>query len=261
MSNFQPEALRLKQQNPLYINRGFIAGGAVTSVFTNSNINDVDIYFATREDFETAVFQAYEDGLWCVASSKRSVTFSDQGRVVQLMHFEFFPTPADVFDAFDFTINMGAYDLSKAEFVLHDDFLKHNSQRFLRFHPGTRYPLASAARVLKYLQRGYTLSKSDMLKIVLASRKTQIESWEDLADQIGGAYGDKVLLRTEGQEYSIEAAIAALTVDDEGNDTWIVPFKNDQPGDAEALLKHIAEMKGEDTTPGQRDEDGWPIAA
>lgn len=258
---YKSEAELLRRANPLYSDKGFIAGGAITSVFTNTKINDIDIYYTDKASFELAVFRAYEDGLWCVASSKRSVTFSDQGLIVQLMHFDFFPRPADIFDAFDFTINMGAYDLAKKEFVLHDDFLKHNSQRFLRFHPGTRYPLASATRVLKYLQRGYTIGKSDMLKIVLASRKTQIDSWDALADQIGGAYADKVLLRTDGQEFSLDAAIAALTVDEEGKDTWIIPDNDNQPGDAEALLRHVTGLKGEEYAPTERDEDGWPLAA
>lgn len=258
---YDAEAKLLQAANPLYLDRGYIAGGAVTSVFTNEKINDVDIYYPDRATFELAVFQAYEDGLWCVASSARSVTFSDNGRIVQMMHFDFFPTPADIFDAFDFTINMGAYDIAKKEFVLHDDFLRHNSQRFLRFHPGTRYPLASATRVLKYMQRGYTIGKSDMLKIVLASRKTPIETWEQLADQIGGAYGDKVLLRTEGQEFSLDAAMAALTVDESGKDTWVVADNDNQPGDAECLLQRIAELKGEPYVAPVLGDDGWPLAA
>ena len=256
MTDYKAEE-RLLRAAAYPIPGAFAAGGAVTSVFTAQNINDVDVYFKTREAFETAVAQAYEDGYWCVSSSKRAVTFSDNGRVVQFMHFDFFPTAQDIFAAFDFTIVMGAYDYDAKEFVFHDDFLKHNSQRFLRFNKGTRYPLASATRVLKYQQRGYTIGKGDILKIALACRGVRIESWEDLKDQIGGAYGEKVALGGEDKEFSLDAAIDALTVNDDGSEQWVVADNDNQPGDALTLLRKIAEMKGEPFDESRYDMDGW----
>jgi hypothetical protein len=236
----------------------FAAGGAVTSVFTGKDINDVDVYFKSRNDFEYQVAMAYENGWWCVSSSKRAVTFSEQnGKPIQFMHFDFFPTAQRIFDAFDFTAVMGAYDFDIGEFVFHDDFLKHNSQRFLRFHPCTRYPLASATRVLKYQDRGYTIGKGDILKIVLAGRKVKIDTWEELKDQIGGAYGEKVILAGETQEFSLDAAIEALTVDDAGRDTFIANDNEEQPGDAMSLLRKLAVMKGEEFDESRFDEDGW----
>lgn len=238
---------------------GFVAGGAITSVFTAQPINDADIYFKSRAAFEYAVFQAYEDGKWCVDASKRAVTFSDGGRIEQLMHFDFFPTAWDIFRAFDFTINMAALDLDSNEFVFHDDFLKHCSQRFLRFNKGTRYPLASATRVLKYQQRGYTIGKGDILKIALACRGVTLESWDDLKDQIGGAYGNKVVLDGADQEFSLDAAIDALTVAEDGKELWCQPANDNQPSNADDLLKKIADLNGVEYVEGVRDNDGWPV--
>ena len=256
MTNYEGEARKLRKAG-YPIPGAYAAGGAVTSVFTAADINDVDVYFKTREAFETAVAQAYEDGYWCVASSKRAVTFSDNGSIIQFMHFDFFPTAQDIFKAFDFTAVMGAYDYDTKEFVLHDDFMKHNAQRFLRFNPGTRYPLASATRVLKYQQRGYTIGKGDILKIALACRGVRIESWDDLKDQIGGAYGDKVVLGKESEAFTLEAAIEALTVDETGEDSWIVADNDNQPGDALSLLRHVAELKGEPFDETRYDDEGW----
>lgn len=265
MTDYTPEKTKLLAAGSK-IPGAFAAGGAVTSVFTNADIKDVDVYFKSRDAFELAVADAYNDcGWWCVASSKRAVTFSDHGSIIQFMHFDFFPTAADIFKAFDFTVCMGAYDYDAGEFALHDDFLKHNSQRFLRFNPGTRYPLASATRVLKYQQRGYTIGKGDILKIALACRGVRIDSWEDLKDQIGGAYGDKVVLGNEDKEFSLAAAIDALSVNDHGNEARIVAANDNQPGSALALLRHLAELKGEPFDEGRFDEDGYlkgqPLAA
>lgn len=263
MSNYKAEADNIRQA--CYpIPGAFAAGGAVTSVFTGKTINDVDVYFKSREAFEYAVADAYENSWWCVSSSKRAVTFSDNGGTpVQFMHFDFFPTAGDIFDAFDFTVVMGALDFDTGEFAFHDDFLKHNSQRFLRFHPGTRYPLASATRVLKYQDRGYTIGKGDILKIALASRKVKIDTWEDLKDQIGGAYGEKVVLAGEGQEFSIDAAIAALTVEDSGKEIWVANDNEEQPDSAIGLFKRLAALSDVpfDASRYEEGEDGlgYPV--
>lgn len=276
---YEAERKQIIGASPLVFDNAFIAGGAVTSAFTNAKINDVDVYFKSRRAFETGVYQAYEDGLWCVAASKRAVTFAGRNNdIAQLMHFDYFPTADAIFAAFDFTVCMGALDLdagpkSKWEgiqlvttgeehpesgFILHPDFLKHNSQRFLKFNPGTRYPLASATRVLKYQQRGYTIGKGDMMKIALAVRGVRIESWEDLKDQIGGAYGDKVVLGNEDTPFTLEAAIEALTVEDAESEPWVQPANDNMPGNAEDLLRHIANLNGVEYVAPELDEDGWP---
>ncbi|MGY6251516.1 hypothetical protein ACXIUS_28965 [Bosea thiooxidans] len=261
MTNYDAEARKLTEKWNAY-EGAYAAGGAITSIFTATEIRDVDVYFKSREAFELAVCQSYDEGLWCVSSSKRAVTFADQSKnITQLMHFDFFPTAQDIFKAFDYTICMGAYDYDTKEFVFHDDFLKHNSQRFLRFNSGTRYPLASATRVLKYQQRGYTIGKGDILKIVMASRGVTIDTWDDFKDQIGGAYGEKVLLQGEGQEFTIENAIAALTVNDAGEDKWIVAANDNQPGSGVELLRALAALKGEAFDESRFDADGWPVGS
>ncbi|WP_247997697.1 hypothetical protein [Brucella tritici] len=279
---YEAERRQIDGALPIRFDGAFVAGGAVTSVFTGAKINDVDLYFKSRRAFERAIYDAYEEGLWCVAASKRAVTFADQSNnIAQLMYFDYFPTAEDIFRAFDFTVCMGAVDLDTGErskwkgaefvtvgekhpdsgFVFHPDFLKHNSQRFLKFNAGTRYPLASSTRVLKYQQRGYTIGKGDMMKIALAVRGVKIDTWDDLKDQIGGAYGDKVVLGNEDKPFTIEAAIDALTVDDAESEPWVQPANDNMPGTAETLLAHIANLNGVDFVLPEVDEDGWPLAA
>jgi hypothetical protein len=211
----------------------FIAGGALTSSFTGNDIKDVDIYFKSKEDFIAAVEQAYDEGMWCVAATDRAVTFTCYNNIIRLMHFDFFKTAEEIFDAFDFTVCMAAYDLDTKEFIFHEDFLKHAAQRFLRFHSGTRYPYGSLMRVVKYQQRGYTIGKSDLLRIGLSCQRVAINSWDDLASAIGGQYGDKAKIETD-VPYSLEAA------DDMFKDTeFVLKEKENMPGTAEELLEKI----------------------
>lgn len=220
----------------------FIAGGALTSAFTNTPINDVDMYFKSEELFKQAIEHAYDDALWCVAATDRAVTFVHDDNIIQLMHFDFFETPAAVFDAFDYTVCMAAYDLDAKEFVFHEDFMKHAAQRKLSFHSGTRYPYNSLLRVLKYQQRGYTINKADLLRIGLSCQRVPVNSWEDLADAIGGQYGEKALLETEAP-FSLEAAIDLFATTEE---FIVVKDKQDMPGNAEELLHKIGLVSDED---------------
>lgn len=212
----------------------FIAGGAITSVFTGQPINDVDFYFKSKEDFIIAVGQAYDERFWCLAATDRAVTFANGDGIIQLMHFDFFSNANDVFDAFDFTVCMGAYDLDAKEFVFQDNFFKHAAQRHLNFHSGTRYPYGSLLRVLKYQDRGYRINRGDLLRIGLSLQKVEINSWDDLANAIGGQYGEKAKIETD-KTYSLDAALemfnnTEITVKDKGEE---------MPGCAYALLQKI----------------------
>lgn len=214
--------------------RAFIAGGSLTSAFTGRAINDVDFYFRSKADFQRAVEDAYDEKLWCVAATDRAVTFVRGPLVVQLMCFDFFASPMEIFDAFDFTACMAAFDIEQQQFVFHEDFLKHAAQRYLKFHSGTRYPFGSLLRVLKYQSRGYTLGKGDLLRIALCCHRVPLNSWDDLAKAIGGQYGEKVNLN-ESQPFSIEAAIQVF----ENTEITVPTTAQEMPGNAEALLAQI----------------------
>jgi len=225
-SNFTPEG-------------AFIAGGALTSVFTGQAINDVDLYFKSREAFIAAVRAAYGDGLWCVAASDRAITFSRGNDVIQLMHFDFFETAEAVFDAFDFTVCMAAYDLDTEAFAFHPEFFKHASQRHLSFHSGTRYPFGSLLRTIKYRERGYKFGKGDLLRIALCCHQVPLESWDDLAAAIGGQYGERVALDTD-QPFSIAAAIDLLA----NTEVTVPTAPEEMPGSADELLVKVGVLPG-----------------
>lgn len=218
----------------------YIAGGALTSVFTAQPINDVDLYFKSKEAFIDAVRRAYDEGLWCLAATDRAITFARGDCVIQLMHFGFFETAEAIFDAFDFTACMAAYDIDAQAFVFHDDFLKHASQRYLKFHAGTRFPFGSLLRTIKYRARGYSLGKGDLLRIALRCHQVPLNSWDDLAAAIGGQYGERVALDTE-QPFSVDAAIALIS----STEFTVPAAPEDMPGDADELLAKVGVLQVE----------------
>jgi hypothetical protein len=211
----------------------FLAGGAITSVFTNKPIADYDFYFKNRADFSEAVEWAYENGMFCVSNSGRAITFAQGGNIYQMMHFAFFETAQSIFDSFDFTCCMAALDLETGDFHFHPTFLPDTSKRDLIFNYGTAYPLASAMRVIKYQEKGYSIRKSEMLKVITACSMRQLSGWDDLRDQIGGRYGSAADLETNG-EFSLEGAIKAIDALIETK-----PLTVDTPATAEEALAVI----------------------
>lgn len=183
-----------------------IAGGAVTSMFTNKEVNDVDVYFPSKEAF-TKVMQelidlrwrsglqynkeyglGYVDGMITIVTNK-AVMLLSEGNKVQFIVHKFYQSAEEIFQDFDFTVCMGALEMKDETWKFHEDFFKHNAQRFIQFNEKTSYPLISALRIAKYKDKGYNISKAQFMKVMLAVNAKNIDSWEVLLEELGGMYG------------------------------------------------------------------------
>lgn len=193
----------------------FVAGGAITSLFTNKNINDVDIYFRDEKDLINFIIEIYNNNHWIVSCTDKSILFQykreDNNHIdIQLIYFKYFKDVYEIFNTFDFTVNMGAFDFKTEEFVFHDDFLKHNSQRILKFNDKTAFPIISLLRVQKYKEKGFSISKPELVRIALTCMKLKISTYDDLKKHLGGMYGvnlDKLFEEIEGKEFDLQEAI------------------------------------------------------
>lgn len=166
-----------------------VAGGSITSLFTRHEINDIDIYFKDNDSIIKALQGLEDDGEYILSSTNKAVLFKEKETLFQYIHFRAFENTEDIFNTFDFTVCMGAFDFETEEFILHEDFLKDNSQRMLRFNPNTAFPIMSALRVEKYKNKGYEISKMEFIKILLTINNLQIRTLEELKEQVGGMYG------------------------------------------------------------------------
>ncbi len=204
----------------------FIAGGAVTSVFSNKEINDIDVYFRDYESLRAVLkalfniddheekelyFEGQSFSMVYTNHTKKSISFIKDKMTVQLIYFRFFNSAEEIFNTFDFSVNMGCYDCASGDFILHPDFIKDIAQRSLRVNPHTAFPIISLLRVDKYKQKGYDISRKAFITLCLAVNNLQLKTWEQLADAIGGMYGyvyDDVFDTTK--PFSIEEAINQL---------------------------------------------------
>lgn len=171
----------------------FIAGGAITSIFSNTEVNDLDIYFPTRDSLLGAIAGIRESSYRVIVTAKTEKALlmqdSETGQYIQFITGRFYPTHESIFETFDFTCNMMAYSFTADSFYFHEDALKHTAQRKLVVNTKTSYPIITMQRVHKYLGRGYTISRLDMMRLGLAVANLQLSSWSGVKEQLGGLYG------------------------------------------------------------------------
>lgn len=196
----------------------YIAGGAITSIFTGNSINDFDIYFRSRRDYYEFFSNLYNT-ITLVYCSHNALSFivndgneESKNTVYQAVCTGYYENAEEIFNDFDYTINMGAYDCKTGEFVFDDRFMIDNARRALVFNPNTKYPVASALRMSKYKDRGYTISKSNILKIAFTIAKQNITTWEEFEGNIGGAYGEIVHINIDhNTPFDLDTAMSLLS--------------------------------------------------
>lgn len=212
---------RLPKEHEINLEGCYIAGGAILSTVTKTEINDYDIYPKSNKAMIDAFYKLIEDeSCFVVNISDRAVTFKSNNitntkgerGIIQVMTYDTFETPEKIFENFDFTVCMGAFDCDTKEYHFHPDFFPDIASKTLRFNVNTRYPLNSLLRVTKYTAKGFFISKPEHIKMALAVIKQGMpHTWEELEAQIGGTYGREVKLRRDDMVFSFEAAVDMLS--------------------------------------------------
>jgi hypothetical protein len=199
-----------------------LAGGAITSLFTRKDINDFDIYFRSKELLADFLYGEMERR-WVTAHTDKSILFSVEGKPIQAIAFRYFASAYEIFESFDFTVCMGAFDFKTEEFVFHPDFFTHNAQRILVFNENTAFPIISGLRVDKYKQKGYYISKTEFIRILLTVNNQKIEDYDTLIRQIGGMYGERYDNWIEQKDkFSMPGVISDLKSVEPGSEKAVV---------------------------------------
>ena len=172
----------------LHTCNAFIAGGAITALFTGQKIRDWDVYFRSAQDCLNAqTWFGINGKLVNETDTSKSYQLGKSEKPFQLIVMpELFGSPTEIFKCYDFTVCMGAYDFSVNAFAFGDDFLKHIAQRRLVFHTGTMFPICSLLRVMKYVRRGFFISGMEIIKIGLSIHSLKIDNFKELRRQLQG---------------------------------------------------------------------------
>ena len=176
----------------LIVNHPIIAGGAIRSVFTNEQIKDYDFYFKSDDHFIQVVkyfdyiLERYKDKCSMIVDTLNSITYSIFGNTIQLVKKYTDLTIIGKLNKFDFTVCQGAFDCSTKEFTYSKNFIIHNAKRRLVYTQNTDYPLSTVIRVLKYLNKGYNISNTEYLKILLDVQNLKFDTFRDFKEHVLG---------------------------------------------------------------------------
>ncbi len=166
-----------------------LCGGAILSVFTNSKINDYDFYFRTKDDANSMSRWLSDNGYACVFESDNARSHSKDIKI-QIMGIKnpdlLAKSPNHIFDVFDFTCCMGAYDFKTKSFCLDSKFLTSIASKTLEFNPLTKYPICSLFRTIKYQRRGFQLNGLEMINIAMSINMVDIRTYGELITQLRG---------------------------------------------------------------------------
>lgn len=183
----------------LATNNAFVAGGAISSLFTNRPINDLDLFFPTEANYKNVEHYFNNYGSWNnlydstlahTYERKEGLAYTDpvdygttlilDKYKVQLVHCVFGDVN-EIFDSFDFYCCMGAFLFKTNEFKFHPNFIGDNLSRNLRLHyDGNSNPLSSLMRVEKYKTYGYKIKMEEIFKLVLMLKKIKLDTMGDL---------------------------------------------------------------------------------
>ena len=183
----------------------FIAGGAITSIFSRQSINDIDIYPKTTfAKLKLIDWMQSSTGIQTI-TEKSIYGICNGNFYINLVLLENSSCASDIFSKFDFTINMGAYDFDNKTFTFHKDFFRDLASRYIRVNENTLYPLVSVMRTEKYKERGYFIPKNEVAKLLLKTSTLKLESIKDVENHLGGMYGiDFETLLEKDEEFSID---------------------------------------------------------
>lgn len=190
----------------------YVAGGSILSQIKGQIPSDYDIY-PTSKEVALSIVEKLDSNGTAVMVTDRAITYNCSGEIVQVCYnaHEYPNSLEELFAYFDFTVCMAAWSSKDEKFYAHKTFLNDVLQGRIEYNKGTLYPFASLGRLSKYTQKGYTVSTRTILAMAMnALDKEQIESWDQLKESIGGAYGSiDDAINTE-IEFSFENAVDAL---------------------------------------------------
>jgi hypothetical protein len=198
---------------PFIMNKCFIAGGAIASVYSGDPINDFDFYFRTEEDAREFlklvssyigrdfIFNSYPHASGCLVGdligfnaiyacpeNDLGVTWYSRAAItIGKCQFiiKYIGQPKQVVSAFDFQHCMGYFVPNTNELGLDLPTVDSIHQRELRY-TGSNYPVSAMFRLRKYIKRGYSVTAGEMLKISYQISQLDLTDLNVLVDQLVG---------------------------------------------------------------------------
>lgn len=187
----------------------WIAGGAILSLFTGNEVNDIDVFFRSKEDVFNAINSFSAHWYFTKWSATSKGIFK---KPVQFVYKNTFSSVEEIFKDFDFSVCCAAYDCATEEFVFGNTFFEDVAARTIHFNPHTNSAIMTIPRIIKYQERGYSFPKTELMKVGLSLANYNLQSWDDVANVLSGTYGSSFSnlaenMKERGVQFSFDEAI------------------------------------------------------
>lgn len=209
-----------------------VTGGCIPSMYLNTDVHDYDVYIKNY-DYMIKLMQYYinesimnnsldNESIMIIYNTSESETrpkiytsdkvkkempfskyndnpvmFSSNAislaNDVQII-YRFYGNPEEIHKNYDF-VHCTSYWTYSEGLVTTKEALEAILTKSLRYQ-GSRYPVASLFRIRKFLDRGYTITAAEMLKMILQCQSLDLSNSVVLKDQVEGvdiAYFTEVL--------------------------------------------------------------------
>lgn len=177
----------------------YIAGGALTSVFSGTKINDYDIYFKDILEYKKlrTVFDSLKKANGSLYSpeveTEHVVSYKIDNIIFQLIKFdEMFNVVEYLLAKFDFRVCMAAFSFKEKKFYIDENFLHDLAKKELVYNIGD-FPIATLFRLRKFLYKGFKISGCNIIKLALRVNNIEIKTYKQLKRQLIGI--DTVFLK------------------------------------------------------------------
>ena len=161
---------------------GWIAGGAVRAACARESIKDIDAFFCTDNQRLACEQSLCELGFICVSTSANANTYVKADVCVQTIKKEY-DSPWACIETFDFTVTMayiarvpGVGDKMTDCKIVYPGFYPDLAARELRVNRKLEYPLNKAMRMVKYLQKGYTIRPVELVQLLIQCARLNPQS-------------------------------------------------------------------------------------
>ena len=189
--------------------KGFICGGCFKNIFNKEKVKDLDIFFKSEEDWNSAVQYFDERSVGYVSPfsgeplSEKEAEFRfsyKNEKVKAYIHLKsgvaielcksIFGEPKDIIKSFDFTITKFAYYMEEvkdeetdeihieSKIICDDKFLEHLHLKRLVLDDKIPFPMSTLERAFRYSKYGYNLCKESKIKLAKAIRDLSEEQIE-----------------------------------------------------------------------------------
>lgn len=168
-----------------------IAGGMITSVFTNKPINDIDIYLVNIGLFDLVkILTELRTHSRIVNVSNKSIHYSYKDKTINLIFYKLFTQDVHIIETFDFNIVCGFYNIRKSQLYVSPKFIEDNLNKTLTFN-NIVSPINELKRIDKYVERGYTINHIEMVKLLKHSKNIDFTDSDNLFENLIGVYGEQ----------------------------------------------------------------------